>query len=707
MDDIGLQDDDQRDFSWSRHYPGDEGFIDTKAGAGSNGAPKSENGVAGPVDQPVEQSVKGEEPAPFLEHVELPGSYHSAHPPIRADQPSPEPPAAAHRAPASTPQPPQPADEPLPESRLAAPATAVSSAAPATSPASANGRTHAGATGGGGGGSLRAPSSAPAEDDGSGTDTDEDGELIAKARQKALMERQRAAAVKRRGKPRAGGGITLKLLIDEGVLQPGDNVLSVEYKSSMTYANLEPDGRISCFVQGQHLTFESPSAFSIYLKRLVNPARKADDGWKTVKCNGRFLEQYKLELARRRFGKPDDDSAGASTEAPEQKRPRTSVRTPSESNLGRSGPGMQQQSPRAMANGYSGDYVKSRPKRQIKPPARNSSYEEEHQMVPCTPYRNPPGGEGRDCQPFHVVVAPAAQLMMDFHAHLSTSEVIGILGGSWDHSSQTVRVARAVPVREIPIEDGSINVEMDPEDNFRAVESLSNAKLKCVGWYHSHPHFAAHPSIIDIKNQVAQQFQYRDEDGAETYIAAIVAPYDDQLQGNASTLNWFHVAHEPGRIPAPEQDPLQAGCRNMCLQVDTDDEAATLLPLQTEMVDLARRYAGMEARAEMQREWRNGQKRCDKLRGSLESRIPKSWPSEMTAMFLNRVTDAVVTAFNEAGPPAKKAAAEDDVEISELTEDDPAVSRHGDGEEVRSRAKSGANGVRNAAMESEGSEDTQ
>lgn len=42
------------------------------------------------------------------------------------------------------------------------------------------------------------------------------------------------------------------------------------------------------------------------------------------------------------------------------------------------------------------------------------------------------------------------------------------------------RVARALPVREIPIEDGSINVEMDPEDNFRAVESLGNAKLKCA-----------------------------------------------------------------------------------------------------------------------------------------------------------------------------------------------------------------------------------
>ena len=55
-------------------------------------------------------------------------------------------------------------------------------------------------------------------------------------------------------------------------------------------------------MNGQSLTFESPSAFSIYLKRLINPARKADDGWKTVKYGGKFLEHYKLALARRRFG---------------------------------------------------------------------------------------------------------------------------------------------------------------------------------------------------------------------------------------------------------------------------------------------------------------------------------------------------------------------------------------------------------------------
>lgn len=45
----------------------------------------------------------------------------------------------------------------------------------------------------------------------------------------------------------------------------------------------------------QH-TYESPSAFSIAVKRQINPSRKADDGWKTVKYQGKFLEFYKKKL---------------------------------------------------------------------------------------------------------------------------------------------------------------------------------------------------------------------------------------------------------------------------------------------------------------------------------------------------------------------------------------------------------------------------
>lgn len=46
------------------------------------------------------------------------------------------------------------------------------------------------------------------------------------------------------GRARPGSGITLKMLVDEGMLTPGVGVLSVEYKGSVTVADLLDDGRI-------------------------------------------------------------------------------------------------------------------------------------------------------------------------------------------------------------------------------------------------------------------------------------------------------------------------------------------------------------------------------------------------------------------------------------------------------------------------------
>lgn len=75
---------------------------------------------------------------------------------------------------------------------------------------------------------------------------------------------------------------------------------------------------------------------------------------------------------------------------------------------------------------------------QIKPPANLLlSSEEEHQMVPCTAYRGSPGSPS--AQPFRVAVHPHAQLMMDFHSHLSATEVIGVLGGAWDADARMLR----------------------------------------------------------------------------------------------------------------------------------------------------------------------------------------------------------------------------------------------------------------------------
>lgn len=62
--------------------------------------------------------------------------------------------------------------------------------------------------------------------------------------------------------------------MEEGILEAGEDVLTVEYKSQLTKGTLTEDGRIQCRINGQDQTFESPSAFSIFLKRLINPSRK-------------------------------------------------------------------------------------------------------------------------------------------------------------------------------------------------------------------------------------------------------------------------------------------------------------------------------------------------------------------------------------------------------------------------------------------------
>ncbi|GAX74535.1 hypothetical protein CEUSTIGMA_g1984.t1 [Chlamydomonas eustigma] len=120
---------------------------------------------------------------------------------------------------------------------------------------------------------------------------------------------------------RPPGTITLKTLVHGGVLQPGNKVLCVLYKGGATWADLTQEGQI--LFNG--ITFESPSSFSVYVKRLQNPTRKADDGWKAIKYDGRFLEEYKeiylktLAAGSRkdtRFGKNHEESALRSVSTP-------------------------------------------------------------------------------------------------------------------------------------------------------------------------------------------------------------------------------------------------------------------------------------------------------------------------------------------------------------------------------------------------------
>lgn len=64
-----------------------------------------------------------------------------------------------------------------------------------------------------------------------------------------------------------------------------------------------------------------------------------------------------------------------------------------------------------------------------------------------------------------------------------------------------------------------------------------------MGWYHSHPNFAALPSMIDMENQRRQQIAHRTPAGAEPYVGAIVGPWDRRNGGAASQITWYCVRH--------------------------------------------------------------------------------------------------------------------------------------------------------------------
>ena len=88
--------------------------------------------------------------------------------------------------------------------------------------------------------------------------------------------------------------MTLRHLIDANLIAPGVDVVSTLYNGVTELATLRDDGAIAW--DGRE--FHSVSAFSLAVKRRTNPDRKADDGWKCVKCDGVALDAVKRRTRR-------------------------------------------------------------------------------------------------------------------------------------------------------------------------------------------------------------------------------------------------------------------------------------------------------------------------------------------------------------------------------------------------------------------------
>lgn len=139
-------------------------------------------------------------------------------------------------------------------------------------------------------------------------------------------------------------------------------------------------------------------------------------------------------------------------------------------------------------------------------------------MVECVPFSN----LGK-IQPFLVSLSTNAAFIMDFHCHLTKSEISGYLAGHWDvnahskltilHFKQTIcyifyisdlQITHAFPCRNTKAER-----ELAPQVEAEISRTIEKEKLTLIGWYHSHPFTAAAPTLRDIDAQLDYQIRMK------------------------------------------------------------------------------------------------------------------------------------------------------------------------------------------------------
>jgi len=441
------------------------------------------------------------------------------------------------------------------------------------------------------------------------------------------------AAPTRRGAGghRGDGLIIMRRLIEHGHVRPGPGVLSTTLFKKETRADLREDGTVEWRRDdGETLTFKTVSEFRLAVVRERNPERKVDNGWDWVKYEGKKLGEYKRLLQP---PPPPSSPKKREPRAPKSPTPKKRRKKLDDDE-------------RMYSMNVKISNAPVREKRERRSASRGvfeafDDRGQDLQMVTCSKYN----GRSRK-QPFEITITRAAELVMDFHAHLCSDEIIGFLGGVYDASTETLRVTRALPARQIRQEHAGVEVELDPESVPAIVETLTANGERVVGWYHSHPVFATQPSLRDIENQFAYQLMFSsDADAQESapFVGAIVGPYDEENDSSASDVRMFHCVLS---AVDDEPEPFELATR----AAEADDVVGEDVLL--EMKKLADRFRLCESAEdeptplspidlnatpiELTEHWRDGKTRLRKLTESIRTRLPKSWDGDKRDAFIDR-----------------------------------------------------------------------
>ncbi|KAM6041736.1 MPN domain-containing protein isoform 2-T2 [Chlamydotis macqueenii] len=413
--------------------------------------------------------------------------------------------------------------------------------------------------------------------------------------------------------------ITLRVLLRDGLLEPARGVLSIYYLGKKFVGDLGADGTITWQETGQ--VFNSPSAWATHCKRLVNPAKKSGCGWASVRYKGQKLDQYKAAWLRKYQpnAPPTEESLaseGEEEEMPEEEEEEATreVRAPvpelaATKKTEEKSKKQQCKSlaePAGMDHNPPGKRLESKPRVPVRycMLGTRDSARNPQTLVELMSFATI-----NKFQPFNVAISSNVLLLLDFHSHLTRSEVVGYLGGRWDTNTQLLR---AFPCRT-RLGDAEAAGAVEEE----ICQSLFLRGLSLVGWYHSHPFGPALPSLHDIDAQMDYQLKLQGSgNGFQPCLALICGPYYHGNPGVESKIAPFWV------MPPPEQRPNDYGIP-MDVEVAYIQDGFLTNDVLQEMTLLVEFYKGAPDLVKFQELWSQDQTYLDKLKGSLASRTPE------------------------------------------------------------------------------------
>uniref|UniRef100_F6WI44 MPN domain containing n=1 Tax=Callithrix jacchus TaxID=9483 RepID=F6WI44_CALJA len=358
--------------------------------------------------------------------------------------------------------------------------------------------------------------------------------------------------------------VTLRVLLKDALLEPGAGVLSIYYLGKKFLGDLQPDGRIMWQETGQ--VFNSPSAWATHCKKLVNPAKKSGCGWASVKYKGQKLDKYKATWLRLHqlhapaaAAEESPASEGEEEELLMEEEEEEVLAGVSAEDKSRRAPGKSPSEPAHPEATTLGKRVDSK----IRVPVRycmlgsRDSARSPHTLVEVTSF-----AAINKFQPFNVAVSSNVLLLLIY-------------------------------------------------------QSLFLRGLSLVGWYHSHPHSPALPSLQDIDTQMDYQLRLQgSSNGFQPCLALLCSPYYSGNPGPESKISPFWV------MPPPEQRPSDYGIP-MDVEMAYVQDSFLTNDILHEMMLLVEFYKGAPDLVRLQEPWSQEHTYLDKLKISLASRTPK------------------------------------------------------------------------------------